>query len=566
MGRVTTTTKRSVDVLAIAGIFSAFLLLTLTVLYLSAPVIRTNAADSAASASAYIEPVASLSVDPTVQLNITPSGTSGATDSKSFNVKVMTNASVGYVLKMAASGSSANMTSTTSMDVITSTFSGGKTLANLDTNTWGYSKDGTTFYKVPVTGSEVTLEDTSSSTANAWATHTYYVGAKVSSSTQSGTYSKDVVFTAIAHQRKRTFFDITYMHEMSADICANTPTAASYSIKTFANSLAEAQAGTGIAQTTLIDYRDMKSYLVRKYANGECWMAQNLEHDIFTSGDSVADGSSNTGVYATTSTGINTSGRANASATLGSNNINKWISYTDINNETAFTTTNGTSAYGSSKFYATQNFSGSSYGWADNGTDGARSYSTQAAGAANYITATGSTAGDGYNTFQESTTGQPYQRVGNYYNWAAAKAGYIGTVTGGDDSSSTSSTSEVPDNSICPRHWTLPKNGTHLGGVAKSFDNLIQKYYGTFNNGGSNTTLYNWLNAAPLDFWRAGLYDRSYGTVIGRTTYGYWWSRNASSSAHANRLGTAISGTSGYVNAQYSNYRGFGLSVRCVAR
>jgi len=567
MGRVTTKTKRSVDILTIVGVFSGFLLLTLLAVYLHSPVIKTRATDEASSASVYVEPVASISVDPTVSLDITPSGTGGVADSEQLDVKVMTNAEVGYVLKMAAEGSSAEMTSRTSSDTITSAFTGGLTLENMSPNTWGYSTDNSTFYKVPVTGSEVTLASPSSSTAEAWETTTIYFGAKVDSSTEAGSYSKNVVFTAVANQRPRTFYDITYMHEMSSAICSNTPTASSYSITatTPNNTLAEAKTGNYIAQTTLIDYRDMKSYLVRKYANGECWMAQNLEHDFYSAGDSVADGSSNTGTYATTSTGINTSAKTNAASTLGSNNFSKWVSYSDINNETAFTAS--TNAYGAGKFYATQNFSGSSYGWADNGTDGARSYSTNAAGAANYIVKTGSTAGDGYYTFQEATTGQPYQRVGNYYNFAAAKAGYLGTATGGDDSSSTSSTTEVPDNSICPRHWTLPKSGTHLAGTAKSFDNLIRLYYGAdWTNGANNTSLYNFLNGAPLDFWRAGFYYRSNGTVFNRTTDGYWWSRNASSTTNANYLPTGISSNTGYVSAQDSDYRGYGFSIRCVVR
>ena len=131
MGRVTTKTKRSVDILTIVGVFSGFLLLTLLAVYLHSPVIKTSATDEASSASVYVEPVASISVDPTVSLDITPSGTGGVADSEQLDVKVMTNAEVGYVLKMAAEGSSAEMTSRTSSDTITSAFTGGLTLENI---------------------------------------------------------------------------------------------------------------------------------------------------------------------------------------------------------------------------------------------------------------------------------------------------------------------------------------------------------------------------------------------------------------------------------------------------
>ena len=581
MGKNITTTneKRSLDLLTIVGIFSAFLLLTLITIYFYAPVIKTNAAvTGAASAAATVGSVASISVDSTVALDITPSGTSGGTDTEAFTVKVMTNSTNGYILKMAAEGTSASMTSTTSSDTIDSDFSGGDYAAGDDgvavgsmgTNKWGFSKDGTNFFVVPVTGSEVELENTSSSTANVWNTHTYYFGAHVASSVESGTYTKNVVFTAVAEQRATTFFDIDYMHEMSSDICTNTPTATTKNITepTPNNTLAEAKTGNYIAQTTLTDYRDMKTYVVRKYANGECWMAQNLETDFFADGDSVADGSSNSGTYSTTSSGKNTSAKTNTAATLGgtitdtTSNIYKWISYSDITDESAFTSTSN--AYGAGTFYATQNYSGSSYGWADNGQDGARSYSTPAyvtanptATMKNYLIKTGSTAGDGYYTFQESASadttangGGEWQRVGNYYNFAAAKAGYLGTATGSS-----------PDNSICPRHWTLPA----VSGD-KSIESLMQYYYGSWTNGGGNTALYNWLNGHPLDFWRTGYYYRSYGTVASRTTDGYWWSSNASSSTDGNALNTLISGSSGYVGSQSSYHRGLGFSVRCVAR
>lgn len=54
------------------------------------------------------------------------------------------------------------------------------------------------------------------------------------------------------------------------------------------------------------------------------------------------------------------------------------------------------------------------------------------------------------------------------------------------------------------------------------------------------------------------------GLVIGRTTGGHWWSRNASSAAYANDLDTYLSSGTGHVYAQGSSYRGLGFSVRCV--
>ena len=572
MGKLITTKEtKSINILTILGVFSVFMVLTLVVLYLNAPVIKTRAAEEAASASANIESVASISVDPVVSLNITPSGSTGGSDVEAVNVKVMTNSRTGYILKMAAEGDSSSMTSQTSSQTIDSDFSGGdysagdtgKVINSIGDNKWVFSEDGTNFFVVPTTGNEVELVNTLSSTANVWNTHTYYFGAHATASLESGTYSKNITFTAVAYNRATTFYDIDYMHEMSSDICANTPTATSNAITapTPNNSLAEAQTGEYIAQTILTDFRDMKTYLVRKYANGECWMAQNLEHDFYVDSDSVADGTSNTGTYSTTETGKNTSTISNNTATLGADNLESWLAYSDINDYDYFSTdntdpTDGASAYNTGVFYATQNFSGSDYGWDDDGHDGARSYSTPAYVSANptatmknYIVKD-STSTYGYYLFKESATGERYQRVGNYYNFAMAKAGYLGDDTGTN-----------PDNSICPRHWTLP---TVSGD--KSFRNLITYYYGSWTSGGNNTDLYNWLSGSPLDFWKNGYYNRGYGAVASRPTFGYWWTNNTYSNEYGNTLRVRVEDYAGYVNASFTTYRGMGLAIRCVVR
>ena len=525
--------KAKLDLVSKLGIFSLFLLVALFATYFYSPVVKTNAVTGAAGASAWVDSVASISVDPTVVLDITPTA-EGKFEKKAFNVRVMSNAETGYKLTMYAEGTDADMTSTTSTDTITSDFSGTVTGTTMAANTWGISKNGTDFLAVPLQANAMTIKDTTTSVADTWDTNTLYLGAKVAAGMKSGSYSKNVVFTAVAYQRPRTMFDITYMHEMTSTICSNTPTATAKTITATTTSLTQAKTGNYIAQTTLTDYRDNKTYLVRKYYNGECWMAQNLEHDFKTSSNA----------YATNIT------------TKAPKPDDNWIAYSDIMDETTFKASGN--AYTGNLWYATQsvptvqNTNNTSLAWADNGRDGARSFATSAAGSnfKNYVVKTGSTAGDGYYTFQEAGSGEPFQRYGNYYNWAAATAGFLGTATG------------EQNNSICPRNWQLPANSGD-----KSFLKLINDHYDqTWTAGANNTRLYNWLNGAPLDFWRAGYYNRSYGSVLGRTTGGYWWSRNASSDQYANFLNTYISSSTGYVYAQGSYYRGVGLSVRCVAR
>ncbi len=70
------------------------------------------------------------------------------------------------------------------------------------------------------------------------------------------------------------FRGITTMQEMTPEVCASEPTPA-YNILMTTN---EHQEGTAAAipEIALIDTRDGKSYYVRKFADGNCWMAQNL--------------------------------------------------------------------------------------------------------------------------------------------------------------------------------------------------------------------------------------------------------------------------------------------------
>ena len=72
----------------------------------------------------------------------------------------------------------------------------------------------------------------------------------------------------------------------------------------------------------------------------------------------------------------------------------------------------------------------------------------------------------------------------------------------------------------------------------------------------------NQLANFPLNFLRTGYYNYSDGKVYSRTTDGRWWFATRGSATHAITLYTDTT----YVYPQYSNYRGHGFAVRCVAR
>lgn len=574
MARKVNETSGVADLIARAGLFSVFLLVVFITTYFYSPVLGIHAeGDNGSVAGAWVESVASVSADAQVSLNITPTE-SGTFVSQPINVRAKSNTTAGYQLFMSSVDENTDMTSTASDDVISSDFSGTKTSSTIGANQWGYSLDNNEFSKIPKLSEQLAIVDRQTSVAHQETTHTVYIGAKVNSDLKSGIYTKNIIFSVVAYQLPKTIFDITYMQEMTGEVCSatTTPDNADPSNNYYPYEVTHVNTTdtSKIPETTLIDRRDNKSYIVRKYANGECWMAQNLELDFKTESDGFADD------MTVDPTGGNTLANAVMTPVKSNTFSNEWIQDSDINDLNEFNS--ATNAIALNDFYATQSVpkahsvnDKTRLVWANNGSDGAHSHSSDAAGLANYIvyncvdnsqpcddeTNPHVTGGDGYYTFRESTTGEPYQRIGNYYNFAAATAGYLGTTT-----------STVQPNSICPRGWQLPGNSGE-----RSFKNLIDTYYvtgegKTYSNGASNTALYNWIGEAPLNFAKGGLYYRSNGGIWSRITYGYLWSsRNASSATHGNYFASYIdNGTTGAVHAQNSTYKGTGINIRCVAR
>ena len=289
---------------------------------------------------------------------------------------------------------------------------------------------------------------------------------------------------------------------------------------------------------TLIDTRDNRTYEVIKYADNNCWMHQNLELTFYTG----TDGKGYAGDSTTTANSV-----ANGKTTLTSDD-------TDI--------TSGSSV-SISDFKATQNTApGASTGaWDDYGNDGGHSFSWVAYDPAQaYAIPTGTQNEFGQNEYTTSANGAPSQRGGNLYNWT------IATLGSGADL--TTDWSEAP-NSICPANWRLPAAKDD-----KSFYNLLDTYYtGTISSGNpqTNSTLanpsaltmqQNLMRSDPLGFMVSGVYGRSNGTIVNRTTEGSFWSGTAVSAMSAHYL---LSSSRGFA-PQYAAYRGFGYAVRCVAR
>lgn len=167
---------------------------------------------------------------------------------------------------------------------------GGDTLAgatSLSNNTWGFALESSTnFTKVPILGSEMLIQEgpgSGSTTGEYENTATVYYGVLATTDLYAGSYSNTIRYTAYMEDTAKAepMERITYMQDMTKDICANT------------------KVGTA---TRLIDKRGRgnagtaadASYGVLKAADGNCWMTDNLDlyNKEITSADSDITSSS----------------------------------------------------------------------------------------------------------------------------------------------------------------------------------------------------------------------------------------------------------------------------------
>ncbi|MBR2726220.1 hypothetical protein IKE87_03060, partial [Candidatus Saccharibacteria bacterium] len=234
-----------------------------------------------------------------------------------------------------------------------------------------------------------------------------------------------------------------------------------------------------ITKNTLIDTRNNKTYLVAKYADGHCWMRENLNY-VFTAGGTV-------------------------------------VAYNFQTGQTFnYTTT-----------YATQTATGTA--WAQDASDGTRSFQQNKD---NCIGGTDINTSGG--TGATCDANKPYERIGVLYNWAAATA-----QTGAQAAAAGSSGEQVIPTSICPKGWRLPANsGDYSFSTLMGSYGLPTTNQGSLTSANN----YSGQLQNPLNFNRPGHYYWSNGALYGRGTYGYFWSSVGYSSTYAHGLSFGSSG------------------------
>ena len=263
------------------SIFSLFLIFGFTILSIFAPIFGSNATNnSTQELAAEVNPVISLSAPTELSFNINPTA-AGVFDSKELKVNISTNAIKGYELYFSSEDEQTSMKHTTPSitQSISSTFTGSLTSNNMQNNTWGYSLNNTDFKSIPKKTEQVKLKDLNTYPTPSERTQSIYFGVKADTTLPSGTYEKNVIFTAVAHANppkpQKTIHSISAMQQMTPAICTatTTPLATATQLDTDGSHHGDPNY---VPTKTLTDTRDNNTYTVSKLADDKCWMTQNL--------------------------------------------------------------------------------------------------------------------------------------------------------------------------------------------------------------------------------------------------------------------------------------------------
>ncbi|MBR0416031.1 hypothetical protein IJI64_02610 [Candidatus Saccharibacteria bacterium] len=260
----------------------------------------------------------------------------------------------------------------------------------------------------------------------------------------------------------------------------------------------------------MYDIRDGNSYRIRKLADGNCWMTENLR---------LSWSSSKT--LTSADTNINTTNSKTIDVATQAISTNGVPSTTEIN-----AWKEGATAGGNWNRYLSRS----------NGSHTETNPSQSGAAATNL-------------------TGEN-QLIGTYYNWYTSTLGSLNSTT-----ETPNIGVNAPDD-ICPKGWQLPR---YTG--SGSWMTLIRDTYSIITTQGDQSTLPDGktdantkLHAFPFSIPYSGYVARESGATVDQATSGHFWSAAPSSTTSSRNL--AFYGTR--VWPEYGNYRTYGFSVRCI--
>ena len=236
--------------LAVVGLFTALLFPEIPA--------SVSAEEVTTIANLNVDSVVAITVPSEVTMAINPTS-GGAFQQTTADLAISTNNSTGYDLYLsAADGDNVLRNENPSVQNTINPTADGVTSTTMSNNTWGYNLSGGSSTQTPDTYNAVPKDGTTaldSTTAPSTTNYNLTFGAKVDTSIASGTYSSEVIISAVAKPAYvPTISAMTNMQDVTAEICA-----------------ASADGETA----TLTDTRDNNTYTVAKI-NGDCWMTQNL--------------------------------------------------------------------------------------------------------------------------------------------------------------------------------------------------------------------------------------------------------------------------------------------------
>ena len=425
-----------------------------------------SAEESDTTATLALDSTMSITIPSTIEMDVAPT-TSGTFTSTTSTLKITTNNPSGYDLYLsAANGDNVLRNENPSIQNTINPTTDGVTSTTMSNNTWGYNLSGGSSTQTPDTYNAVPKDGTialDSTTTPSTTNYNLTFGAKVDTSIASGTYSSEVIISAVAKpvlitinfngngatsgsmspiqvavggQVKLPANTYTKTDEVftgwntqadgggtsyddQATYTASTdPSESDLNVTLYAQweqvfgkdtlqgfTLTDCQQQASSSNVTLKDARDDKTYTVR-YINGACWMTQNL--------------------------------RLPGGTTLTTLDSNVTSNYTLPNSSTS-----GFTSYTVANMY--------------NGTD---------------------------------TT------YGAYYNYCAASAGTV-----------CSQTEQDATQDICPKGWRLPTR-TEFDGITSYSSAFSPVYSGNYYNGSLNYA------GSSGRWWSATAYDSNYQYIL----------------------------------------------------
>ena len=518
--------------------FAVFAILS-TFVFLQAPTSATPVSDTSDTTVTFEnDPVLSISASTPSEIR---NPTKNALVTTSSLINVSTNNETGYTLTMTASDGTSLVDETISdednpntlIQTITSPITiTPESHSALSANHWAFNKintsasptsatlnSDTTAYS-PIPSADLTLTTTTAQASTSNTNLTFAV--KVNGSLPAGDYSDTVVLTVVANanngKKPSKFYNLTTMQEMTSDICAQveTPTrTATESVTTLSAYKALSDKTSKVPEVTLTDERDGQEYTVRKLADGNCWMTENLRYGAYPDTSATPSDTPTPRAYHSTDAAL-------------SDNVNE-EKMQELTIMHISTTTSGfTYSYTSPYILIYQ------------------------ANTPNEYDAT-------YNT----------TRYGTLYNYCAATAGNACTTKevapaktrDGDNDG----VDESVTGSICPAGWEIPTLTSAYSeySISNISTNGSISDYGNLRNLYSiedSTTGYTRIASPPLSFIRAGSIDSS--DLINRSGngYGVYWSATpAIDYAYYLRF-------SSHEASANSLDRHRGRSLRCVAQ